>query len=111
MGTLKWSDTYTGAYGRKLVPHYSVASTRYPGGSILKATNQDGTPYNPSGKNADGIYRVDDTGSSATYDKVDFYSDSDNYDKYQEQQSIRRSDIFIIKRHRNKRRTIQVSTK
>jgi len=81
-GTLNWSDTYTGAYGRKLEPHYSVASTRYPGGSILKATNQDGTPYNPSGKNADGIYRVDDTGSSATYAKVDFFSDSDNYDKY-----------------------------
>jgi len=75
VGTLNYSDAFKGAYGGSLVSDRSVASTRFPGGSILALKNQDGSPYNPTGRNPSGQYIVDDTGSlQLTYNKVDIYT-------------------------------------
>jgi hypothetical protein len=79
-GTLRASDQYNGAYGA-LEYHSSVASTLYPGGTVLRITNTDGTPYNPSGQNPTGTYTVRDTGNFRTsnintYNGLDFYTDS-----------------------------------
>jgi hypothetical protein len=75
IGTLNYSDAFTGAYREPLISDYSVASTRFPGGSILLLKNPDGTAYNPTGKNQKGIYKVMDTGSAElTYKKPDIFT-------------------------------------
>jgi hypothetical protein len=75
VGTLNYSDAFKGAYGSRLVSDRSVASTRFPGGSIIALKNQDDSPYNPTGRNPSGQYVVDDTGSlKLTYDKLDIYT-------------------------------------
>ena len=75
-GTLSMADTRRGAYGQ-LTENKTVASTRYPGGSVLLLKNPDGSPYDPTGKNPSGRYTVMDTGNaSATYRKVDIYTDT-----------------------------------
>lgn len=74
-GTLNFSDTVTGALGDPLIPDFSCASTRVPVDSVLAFKNQDGTPYDPTGKNPQGLYRVLDTGNAAlTYKKPDVYT-------------------------------------
>jgi hypothetical protein len=79
IGTLNYSDAFNGAYGGALVSDRSVASTRFPGGSILALKNPDGSPYNPSGKNLSGEYIVDDTGNlELTYKKVDIFTRTPN---------------------------------
>lgn len=76
-GTLNLSDTTSGAYGGTLESDFSCASTRVPGGSVLALKNPDGTPYNPTGKNPQGVYTVADTGNAAlTYHKVDVFTRS-----------------------------------
>ena len=73
-GTLSYSDAYNGAYGA-LVSDRTVASTRVPGGSILKLKGPDGLPYDPVGANPEGLYTVTDTGNSKlTYKKVDIFT-------------------------------------
>jgi hypothetical protein len=48
-----------------------------PGGSILALKNPDGSPYDPTGKNPEGTYRVTDTGNAKlTYEKVDIYTET-----------------------------------
>ena len=75
IGTLNLSDAYTGSYGNRLESDKSCASTRVPGGSILALKNPDGTAYNPTGKNPQGIYVVEDTGNAElTYKKVDIFT-------------------------------------
>ena len=75
IGTLNYSDAFRGAYGGSLVSDRSVASTRFPGGSILALKNPDGSPYNPTGKNPSGQYIVDDTGNiELTWRKVDIFT-------------------------------------
>jgi hypothetical protein len=75
IGTLNYSDAFNGAYGSRLVSDRSVASTRFPGGSILALKNPDGTAYNPTGRNSSGQYIVDDTGNiELTYNKVDIFT-------------------------------------
>ena len=75
-GTLNYSDAFQGAYG-PLISDQTVASTKYPGDSVLSLTNPDGTPYNPVGKNSSGQYRVTDTGNaSLTYNKVDIFTNT-----------------------------------
>ena len=74
-----------GAYGGDLIPYYSASSTRYPGGTIIKLTNSDGTIYDPAGKNPKGLWRIDDTGKAdLTYKKVDLFlgGDIDVYNTY-----------------------------
>lgn len=72
--TLNYSDAYNGVYG-PLESDRVCASTRVPGGSVLALKNPDGTPYNPSGKNPQGVYTVADTGNSTlTYNKVDIFT-------------------------------------
>lgn len=74
-GKLKAGDDTTGASGIKLVSDFSCSSTRVPIGSVLALKNTDGTPYNPSGKNPNGIYTVHDTGDPIlTYRKVDIFT-------------------------------------
>lgn len=73
-GTLNYSDAFNGAYG-KLQSDFTCASTRFKGGSVLALKNPDGTPYNPTGKNPQGIYTVTDTGNAElTYKKVDIFT-------------------------------------
>ncbi len=73
-GTLNYSDAYSGAYGQ-LIPDQTVASSRFPGGSVIALRNSDGTPYNPSGKNPSGQFRVTDTGNAKlTYSKPDIFT-------------------------------------
>ena len=73
-GTLNYSDAFNGAYG-KLQSDLTCASTRFKGGSILALKNPDGTPYNPTGKNPQGLYTVTDTGNAElTYKKVDIFT-------------------------------------
>jgi hypothetical protein len=75
IGTLNYSDAFKGAYGSMLVSDRSVASTRFPGGSIIALKNPDGSPYNPTGKNSSGQYIVDDTGNiELTWRKVDIFT-------------------------------------
>lgn len=56
-------DGDPGAYQLPLRSDFTIASTRWPGGSIIALTNPDGTPYNPSGKNVAGQYTVVDVGA------------------------------------------------
>jgi hypothetical protein len=73
-GTLNYSDAFNGAYG-KLQSDFTCASTRFKGGSVLALKNPDGTPYNPTGKNVQGLYTVTDTGNAKlTYNKVDIFT-------------------------------------
>ena len=73
-GTLNYSDAYNGAYGG-LVSDMTVASSRFPGGSIIALRNSDGTPYNPSSKNPSGQFKVTDTGNAKlTYAKPDIFT-------------------------------------
>ena len=75
-GTLNYSDAFNGAYG-KLQSDMTCASTRFKGGSVIALKNPDGTPYNPSGKNPQGIFTVTDTGNAElTYKKVDIFTDT-----------------------------------
>jgi len=75
-GTLSMADTRKGAYG-PITENKTVASTRYPGGTVLSLKNPDGTPYDPTGKNPSGQYTVMDTGNAeSTYRKVDIYTDT-----------------------------------
>lgn len=75
-GTLNYSDAFNGAYG-KLISDKTVASTRFPGGSVIALRNPDGTPYNPSGKNPSGQFTVTDTGNAKlTFAKPDIYTDT-----------------------------------
>lgn len=73
-GTLSYSDAFNGAYG-PLVSDKTVASTRFPGGSIIALKNPDGTVYDPTGKNPSGQYTVTDTGNTErTFNKVDIFT-------------------------------------
>lgn len=82
-GPLSLSDTTMGPFGTRLISDFSCASTRVPIDSVLALKNPDGTPYNPSGKNPNGIYTVHDTGSLPnTYNKPDIYTDTpEAYDR------------------------------
>jgi hypothetical protein len=74
-GTLNYAWAFLGPFGDKLISDYSCASTRVPIGSVLALKNSDGTPYNPSGKNPSGVYKVHDTGNAElTYKKVDIFT-------------------------------------
>jgi hypothetical protein len=73
-GTLNYSDAYRGAYGQ-LISDKTVASSRFPGGSVIALRNPDGTPYNPSGKNPSGQFTVTDTGNAKlTFAKPDIFT-------------------------------------
>lgn len=74
-GPLSYSDTTHGALGDVLVPDVTCASTRVPIDSILSLKKSDGTPYDPTGTNPQGLVRVIDTGSLPnTYNKPDIYT-------------------------------------
>lgn len=75
IGTLNYSDVYNGAYGKPLISDKVVASTRFPGGSVIALKNPDGTPYDPTGKNPSGLLTVTDTGNlELTYQKPDIFT-------------------------------------
>lgn len=75
---IPYSWSVSAAYG-KLESDFTCASTRVPGGSVLALKNPDGTPYNPSGRNPNGIVTVTDTGKyDLTYKKVDVYTNTPN---------------------------------
>lgn len=74
--TLHASDASNGAYG-PLISDKTIASCRWPGGSVIALKNPNGSPYDPVGKNPSGTYTVTDTGNSKlTYDKPDIYTDT-----------------------------------
>jgi len=74
--TLHASDAYSGAYG-SIVSDQTIASTRWPGDSVIALKNPDGSPYNPIGKNPSGTYTVKDTGNAKlTYARPDIYTDT-----------------------------------
>lgn len=92
VGTLAYSETSTGAYGKQLTSDKSCASTRVPGGSVLQLRNPDGTPYNPTGNNPDGLVTVEDTGAAKlTYNKVDVFSLTP--EKYKNMSSVQ---VFLV---------------
>jgi len=73
-------DGDRGAYGI-LRDGLTIASTRWPGGSVIALKNPDGTPYNPAGKTTSGQYTVTDTGAytgtgtgSNTYHHPDIFT-------------------------------------
>jgi len=77
-GTLNYSDAFMGAYDR-LESDKTCASCRVPGGSVLALKTPDGNPYDPTGKNPTGEYRVTDTGNAKlTYAKPDIFTDTPN---------------------------------
>jgi hypothetical protein len=82
-GILDLSDAYNGAYGVRLRPGYSCASTRYPGGTQLQLKHPDGRIYDPAGLNPSGIVTVHDTGNAElTYKKVDLYISKEHENQY-----------------------------
>lgn len=90
-GTLNYSDAYRGAYGT-LISDQTVASSRFPGGSIIALRNSDGTPYNPTGNNASGVFKVTDTGNAKlTYAKPDVFTSTP--EKYTNMGSVH---VFLI---------------
>jgi len=92
IGTLNYSDAYTGAYGKQLVSDFHISSTRFPGGSILSLRNPDGSPYNPSGRNASGMFTVTDTGNpELTYKKPDIFTLTPN--KYTNMDNVR---VYLV---------------
>lgn len=73
-GKLNYSDAYSGAYGT-LVSDQTVASSRFPGGSVIALRKKDGTVYDPTSKNPSGHYTVTDTGNAKlTYAKPDIFT-------------------------------------
>jgi hypothetical protein len=91
-GTLNYSDAYNGAYGKPLVSDKTCASTRVPGGSVIKLVLSDGSIYNPSGKNPSGIFTVTDTGDSdLTYAKPDIFTNTP--EKYTGMSSVK---VYLV---------------
>jgi len=95
-GTLNYSDTTKGAYGRQLEYGVSCASTKFPGGSILAIKNPDGSPYDPAGRNPEGLYRVDDVGNvEGTYKKVDIYIKGEDESAYMNS-NMSGAQVFLV---------------
>lgn len=89
--TLNYSDAYNGAYG-PLVSDQTVASSRFPGDSIIQLKRKDGTIYDPTGKNPSGQYKVTDTGNSElTFKKVDIFTSQP--EKYLGKDDV---DVYLI---------------
>lgn len=92
IGTLNYSDAFTGAYGKPLVDGKSCSSTRFPGGSIIALRKADGSVYDPTGKNPSGHYTVDDTGNAElTWNKPDIFTMSP--DKFTNTESVQ---VFLV---------------
>jgi len=63
-----------GAYGI-LRSGLTIASSRWPGGSLIALKNPNGSPYNPAGVNPSGVYTVTDTGNmELTYARPDIFT-------------------------------------
>lgn len=91
---LSWatSTAYEGTGG--MISDKTCASTRVPGGSILALKNPDGTPYDPTGRNPEGTYRVTDTGNAKlTYDKVDIYTETPDIYKKTNMNAVQ---VFVV---------------
>ncbi len=73
--TLHASDAYKGCYVSPNVFDKSIGSSRWPGHTRLKFTKSDGSPFNPSGENPEGIYTVTDTGNAKNcFLRPDFFT-------------------------------------
>lgn len=89
--TLNYSDAYNGSYG-PLISDQTVASSRFPGDSIIQLKRSDGTIYDPTGRNPSGQYKVTDTGNSTlTFNKVDVFTSQP--EKYLGKDGV---DVYLI---------------
>ena len=76
-GVLHLADAYRGCYG-PLIMGKTIGSCRWPGGTVIKFTRQDGSPFNPTGINAEGVYTVTDYGApKKNFTAVDFFTDNE----------------------------------
>lgn len=76
-GVLKPEWQYMGNKGNKLTPAYSVANNVLPHGTIVKITDtRTGQPVGAKYGNAEGIFKVEDTGGKFVSKNIDFYSGS-----------------------------------
>jgi len=76
-GILKPEWQFLGNKNNKLTPGYSVANNAIPHGTIVRITDRRtnipvGIPFG----NANGIYKVEDTGGKQVKRNIDFYSGS-----------------------------------
>lgn len=92
-GTLSYADAYRGVYG-PVESDFTCASSRFPGGSVILLKNPDGTIYNPTGKNPQGLYKVTDTGNAKlTYQKPDIFTNTPEL--YKNMSSVQ---VFLVSR-------------
>lgn len=76
-GILKPEWQFMGNKGNKITPGYSVANNVLPHGTIIKVIDKrTGQPVGAQFGNAEGIFKVEDTGGSNVSKNIDFYSGS-----------------------------------
>lgn len=76
-GILKTEWQFMGNKGNKITPGYSVANNVLPHGTIIKVIDKrTGQPVGAQFGNAEGIFKVEDTGGSNVSKNIDFYSGS-----------------------------------
>jgi 3D (Asp-Asp-Asp) domain-containing protein len=76
-GILKPDWQFLGNKNNRLTPGYSVANNRLPHGTIVRIVDKrTGQPVGAEIGNAQGIYKVEDTGGKYVSNNIDFYSGS-----------------------------------